>query len=43
MGKLLLGNLAPMSPWGRYAKFRIMQSILFVTPSLVLIISLRGE
>jgi len=28
---------------GRYAKYRIMQSILFVSPSLGLIISLRGE
>jgi hypothetical protein len=28
---------------GRYAKYRIMQSILFVSPSFALIISLRGE
>jgi hypothetical protein len=28
---------------GRYAKYRIMQSILFVSPSLALFISLRGE
>ena len=28
---------------GRYAKLRIMQSILLVNPSLALFISLRGE